>query len=110
MAALIIFTALLVGSISVLVVRLSVSLIFWISKTPENKALVFKRYFPYYIIGLFTLCITLIVIAQNSLLATYYFCFIFITALLVWRYELRKPFKTIENNITPKTPQHPETP
>jgi len=110
MAILILFVLFFVGGVTLILVRLSISCIFWASKYRHNKMRVFKRYFPYYIISLSTLCLVAIIELDQSIVATYYFSFVFTLSLFIWRYEIiqtrKKQSKTNINNA----PHHPELP
>lgn len=104
------FGLVFIGSMIYLVIRLSISCMFWISSKPNDKQHVLKVYFPYYIIALFGLCITAIVQFNNSLLATYFFSAIFFISLLIWRRDLKPNTKTNINNKFAVEPNHPNLP
>jgi len=89
MAALIVIAFLSIPIMSFIIIRLSISSMFWISKNPEDKMLVFKLYFPYYMIILFGICIAAVVKFKAHLLANYYFSLVFFTALLIWYAKLK---------------------
>ncbi|WP_179348221.1 hypothetical protein [Winogradskyella pacifica] len=111
MIALIIFLSLFAGVLTVVMVRLSVSCVFWASKYRHDKTRVFKLYFPYYIISLFTLCIAAIIGLDQSIVATCYFSFVFSLSLFIWRYELiqSRKIQPINNNNNVESHQ-PELP
>ena len=70
------------------VVRLSISLIFWSVNPSKDKQEVFRVYFPYYIIMLVGFAAYMIYIS-NSITIAIYFGTVYITALLIWRHELK---------------------
>jgi len=108
MIALIVLGFIFITSMILLVIKLSVSCMFWLSSRPKNKQHVFKIYFPYYIIILFGLCIAAIILFDNSLFAIYYFGAIFFITLLIWRKEL-KPNTNAQHKIAVE-PNHPNLP
>jgi len=68
---------------------------------------VFKVYFPYYIIVLSGLCIAGIIQFEAHLLANYYFCSVFFTALLIWYNELKsEPKKNTKDFATEPNQTH----
>ncbi|WP_178983810.1 hypothetical protein [Winogradskyella helgolandensis] len=110
MAILILFVSLFVGGITFILVRLSISCIFWASKYRHDKMRVFKLYFPYYIISLFTLSVAEIIGLDKHIAAIYYFSFVFIVSLLIWKYELIQSRKTQHQNNNYVKSNHPELP
>jgi len=107
MIILILFGCVFIGTMLFLVIRLSVSFMFWISKKLKNKQHVFKIYFPYYIILLFGLCATPIIIYEANSFFNYFCGSIFLLALLIWRHEMKHILNThnktkiaVEPNLT----------
>lgn len=110
MAALIIFVCLVAGGFTFIILRLSVTCVFWFSKKPNDKPYVFKTHFPYYIIVLFGLCSALIITLDFAYFAIYYAISTYFLALLIWNFKLKhckRKYTTIKN-IT--KPHHPELP
>jgi hypothetical protein len=110
MGTLIILAVLVAGGFTFIIVRLSVSCMFWASKHRFDKMHVFKYFFPYYIITLFSICVIAILGLNKNLYATFYFSSVFIIALLIWRYEIKQSKKT-KHLINKNSEQpHPELP
>ncbi len=99
MVALIVIAFLLIPMITFIIIRLSISCMFWISKNPENKMHVFKLYFPYYVIILFGICIAAIIRFEANLLANYYFGLVFFTAIAIWWIKLKSSVKKVNENF-----------
>lgn len=99
-------TALIIGAlITFTVIRLSISFTIWVSQYPNDIEYVFKLYFPYYIICLFCLCITVIIKFDAIPFVNYYFATVFFTALLIWRsmlisYRKKSTSFAVEPNLT----------
>ncbi|WP_045472762.1 hypothetical protein [Winogradskyella sp. PG-2] len=110
MIALILFGFFFIGLITFIIIKLSISCLFWASKNPKDKPYVFKVYFPYYIIILFTLCIAFIIEFDKSLLAIYYFAAVYLVALFIWRSEIKSSRRKMHNNNFAVEPNHPNLP
>lgn len=78
------------GFLTYLVVRISISCMFWASKNREDRKQVFKIYFPYYIIILFGLCITAIIGLGTNTFTLYYFGSVFFMSLFIWNRKIQK--------------------
>ncbi|WP_458629138.1 hypothetical protein [Winogradskyella sp. PC D3.3] len=89
MAALIVFTVLIIGGFTFIIIRLSISCMFWFSKNPNDKALVFKTYFPYYMIILFGLELTALITFNYASSVLYYSISTYVLALLIWNFKLK---------------------
>ncbi|MDB9721378.1 hypothetical protein OAA67_05855 [Winogradskyella sp.] len=81
---------LFVACIHFALLRISISCMYWWSNNSSSKADVFKICFPYYIITLSVLCLTAIVMFHFAQIAIIYFSFVYLTALLMWRHDLKK--------------------
>jgi hypothetical protein len=110
MAALIIFGFIFIGSMTFIVIRISISCLFWVSKNPKDKQHVFKVCFPYYIIVLSALCITFILEFDKHEIAIYYFSAVYLIALLIWRSELKSSLKKKHYNNFADEPNHSNLP
>ncbi|MBC3844842.1 hypothetical protein H8K90_00485 [Winogradskyella echinorum] len=97
MIALILFGIFFTGLMTFVIVRISISCMFWSSKNPNDKQHIFKVYFPYYIIILSIICIAFIIKFNKSLLAIYYFSAVYIIALSIWRNEMKSRIKKKKN-------------
>ncbi|MBC2844811.1 hypothetical protein [Winogradskyella flava] len=97
MLALILFGFLFVGLMTFVIIRLSISCIFWTYSRPIDKQHVFKLCFPYYIIVLTIMCIGLIMNSDYHPLAMCYFSCVYFMAILTWKYELKSSLKKNQN-------------
>ncbi len=79
-----------------IVIRLSISCMFWLSNNPKNKRHVFKTYFPYYIITFFALFIVIILEFDKSIFAFIYCGSVYSMILLVWRFKLKIQKKNLQ--------------
>ena len=86
-----------IGIMTFVVIRLSISCVFWSFIESSDKQRVIKLCFPYYIIILSALCFALIIEFDKSLFAIYYFSAVYFIALLIWKYELKSIKKTNKN-------------
>lgn len=110
MIGLIVLAFSVVGFLSYLVVRISISCMFWISKKPNDKVYMFKTYFPYYIIVLFVLSIIAIIGLHFIAFAIFFFAGIYILALLIWNFKLnhcKRRYSTTREIIKPQNPNLP---
>ena len=110
MVALIIFGLMVVGLIIFAFIRISVSSMFWLSKKPNDKAFVFRTYFPYYIISLFGFGVWLVIKFNFESFIIYCFASTFFLALLIWNYKLKhckKQYNTIKKNNESQNPSLP---
>ena len=89
MVAFIIFISAIVGLLTLVVVKLSISLIFWLANKSKDKQQVFKIYFPYYIITLVGLIVIIIIQSNFDIIVTIYFSTVYLMALLIWRSEIK---------------------
>ena len=110
MIALAIVGLILVSFITFLMVRVSISCMFWIITNPKDKVHVFRLYFPYYIIGLTALCVLFIIKFNFLELAICYFGGVYLLALLIWKYEIKKSITRKSNKNFAVEPNHPESP
>ncbi|WP_179020476.1 hypothetical protein [Winogradskyella forsetii] len=110
MAGLILIAFVIVGGFSFVILRLSVSCMFWSAKTSEDRIKVFKLYFPYYIICLFTLCILAIIGLDRSIFAIYYFSSVFFISLFIWSRKIKYSSRFKKNLNKTLEPQQPELP
>lgn len=85
-----VFVFIFVSLITFVFVRVSILCVFWVSKSASNKMQVYTLYFPYYIIVLTILCATFIYQSNLNEFAFYYFGSIYIMALLIWKFEIKK--------------------
>lgn len=106
MLGLIALVVLIGGGFTFIVVRISVSCVFWACENPKDTMHVVKYFFPYYIIALFTLCVVAIIKLDQSIFVICYSGFVFIIALLIWRYEIKNKPTLPKNEET----QHPKLP
>ncbi|MBO6879133.1 MAG: hypothetical protein JJ870_01010 [Winogradskyella sp.] len=97
MIALVIFGFLFTGLMTFTIVRLSISFVFWSYRRPVDKQHVFKVCFPYYIIILSAICIAFILNFDNHPVAIYYFSLVYLTALLIWKSEIKSSLKKNKN-------------
>ncbi len=104
------FLLLIIGGLTFIILRLSISCIFWVSKYREDKMRVVNTYFPYYTISLFTLCSVAIIWIGDSFLVYYYFGFVFFLSLFIWRYEILQGRKSEQFNNKNIEPHHPKLP
>lgn len=88
MAALIVLAFLFGGGFTFIIVRLSVSCLFWSSKKPNDKAYMLKTYFPYYMIALFGLGLTALIAFNFEVFLLYYVIATYFLALLIWNFKL----------------------
>ena len=93
MVALAIFGFLFACLIHFVVIRISISAIYWSLSDPKDKAWAFRIYFPYYIIILFGICIAFIIKSDLDPFAIFYFSMLYTTALIVWNRDLKKDLK-----------------
>lgn len=103
MVLLAVFAVLFIATITVATIRISISCIYWFMSTSKDKALAFKLYFPYYIMLLFGICLKCIISFNFDPFAIFYFSSVFMTALLIWRFDLNKAAKrknTFKNETT----------
>lgn len=104
-AALIFFGLMVFGA-----VRLSVSLMFWCSKKPEDKHHVFKFYFPYYIIVFTSFCMSMIIIFGFEEIIILFFTSLYFLALVIWSYKMKQPEKVNHFENFAVEPNHPKSP
>lgn len=100
----------IVGSITFVCIRISISYMFWNSKKPNDKAYMFRTFFPYYIITLFGLGVLVLAKLNFELYAIYIFGVIYISALLIWNYKLKhckRKYTTTQNNDESQNPNLP---
>ena len=110
MAALIVFAFLIISGFTFIIIRISVSCMFWFSKNPNDKMYVFKTLFPYYILVLFGLGITAIIAFNFEILLICYCICTYVLALLIWNFKLnrcKRKYSTTETIIEPQIPNLP---
>ncbi|NRD24595.1 hypothetical protein HNV10_15175 [Winogradskyella litoriviva] len=110
MVALLVIAFLLGGGITFFFLRFSISCMFWFSKYPNDKPYVFQTKFPYYIISLFSISITLVIASDMAYFAMYYFITVHFLSLLIWYYKLhhcKKKYSTVSNTIEQSQPKLP---
>ncbi|WP_299102977.1 hypothetical protein [uncultured Winogradskyella sp.] len=105
MAGLIIVAILFGGGFTFVILRISISSMFWFSKKPNDKQYVFKNQFPYYIIVLTTILTAILISSGFAYFAMYYVLGVYCLALLIWNFKLKHCKKTY-NNTTHLTEQH----
>jgi hypothetical protein len=99
-----------VGLIAFAMIRISITSMFWLSKKPNDKNYVFKRYFPYYIIVYFGLCVTAIIQCDIEPFSIYFFGSLYVLALLIWAFKMRhckRIYSTPQKNEEPESPNLP---
>jgi hypothetical protein len=94
MVGFIIIGFLFILSLTFIGVRLSIGLMFWISKKPKNAMHVFKMHFPYYIIILGIICAFAIVTSAFNIGVIVYYGAVYVMALGIWKFLLTKSQKT----------------
>jgi len=95
------FGLIFLGSIIFVIIRLSISCLFWYSKKSKDKQHVFKIYFPYYIITLFGLCAMGIIKFNGQSFAIYFFGSLYFLTLIIWRYIMK--YRAKQNHIIKKS-------
>ena len=110
MAALIAFAFLIGGGITLVVLRISVSCMFWFSKNPNDKVHVFKTQFPYYMMLLFATLTAINIITNFEIYIFIYSICTYALALLIWNFKLKHCTRTYDTTISNLKPQHPELP
>jgi len=110
MAGLFLIALVIVGGFTFVILRLSVSCMFWFSKHPNDKAHVFRTQFPYYIIGLFGLGTTATITFNFEPFLIYYSLCTYVLALLIWNFKLNRRKKTYSTTDKIIEQQNPELP
>ncbi|EDP71763.1 hypothetical protein FBALC1_04727 [Flavobacteriales bacterium ALC-1] len=108
MIALIVFALFFIGLMTFVIIRISISCLFWASKNPKDKQSVFKACFPYYIIILFAICLAFIIKFDKNEIVVYYFSIVYFLTLFIWRSELKSSPK--KNKSFAVEPNHPKLP
>ncbi|MUU79670.1 hypothetical protein [Winogradskyella endarachnes] len=106
MGELIAIAVLFGGGITFIVLRLSIALMFWFSDKPNDKKHVFRNQFPYYMMVLSILIITIIIALDFAYFAMYYFTSVYFIALFIWNFKLKhckRKYHSVE-------PSHPNLP
>ncbi|WP_340154278.1 hypothetical protein [uncultured Winogradskyella sp.] len=110
MATFIIFVSLIVGGFTFIIIRISISCMFWFSKKPNDKLYVFKTQFPYYMMALIGLSLIVIIKLDFTYSSLYYFLSTYFLALLIWNYKLKhckRKYSTVKESIEQSQPKLP---
>lgn len=109
MVILFIFGLTFIGLTTYAIVKVSISCMFWSFNDSVDKRHVFKTCFPYYIIILTLICIGFIIHFNADNLAIYYFASVYVTALVIWKNQLRTNTKTLTKikTVNPNNSQLP---
>lgn len=93
-----------------ILLRISVSCMFWFSNKPNDKNYVFRNQFPYYMMVLSILIITIIIASGFAYFTMYYFISVYFLALLIWNYKLKhckRKYSTVETSNESSNPNLP---
>lgn len=102
MALFIIFVSLIVGGFTFIILRISISCMFWFSNKPNDKVHAFKTQFPYYMMVLFCLATTAVIKLNYAYFSLIYFISAYFLALLIWNYKLKhckRKYSTVKESI-----------
>lgn len=84
-----------IGITTFAIIKVSISCVFWSFNNSVDKRHIFKTCFPYYIISLTLICIGFIIHFNADSLAIYYFASVYVTALVIWKNQLKTKTKTL---------------
>lgn len=110
MAGLILIAILFGVGFTFLILRISISSMFWFSKKPNDKMYVFKNQFPYYMMVLSAILATILIGFDFAFVASYYALGVYCFALLIWNFKLKHCKKTYTTTTRLIEQHHPNLP